>query len=87
MKNLEIKKALMNDINNEFVDCEKYEIRVCSYTHNDGTWSGVELVIDDEYYLFYDIDNSLLLEKSIDDLTKDESKTILNETKKKLTII
>ena len=78
MKNLEIKKALMNDIKY----CDEYIIYVWAWTDSTNTWAEVIAYVDNEYCEGMDIENIPYFEKPVEDLTKEEKKLIEKEIKK-----
>ena len=78
MKNLEIKKALMNDI--KYAD--EYIIYVWAWTDSTNTWAEVIAYVDDEYMDGYNIENIPYFEKPEEELTTDEKKLIAKEIKK-----
>ena len=78
MKNLEIKKALQNDIKY----CDDYLIYVWAWTDNETTWAEVIAYVDGEYMDGYNIENIPYFEKPVESLTKEEIKLIEKEIKK-----
>ena len=82
MKNLEIKKDILNII--KFADEYKIHLRVwCEYAYDNwNTWGEIVLEIDGKFAEFYSID-TIDYDKSLDDLTTDEVETIKKELKKR----
>ena len=78
MKNVEIKKALMNDIKY----CDEYIIYVWAWTDGNYTWAEVIPCIDGDYMFAYDIENIPYYEKPGEDLSDEEKKLIAKEIKK-----
>ena len=78
MKNVDIKKALMNDIKY----CDEYIIYVWAWTDRDCTWAEVIAYVDGEYMDGYDIENIPYYEKPDGELSDEEKKLIAKEIKK-----
>ena len=61
MKNLQIKKALLNDIKN----CDEYQIHVWAWTDGQNTWAEVIAKVDGEWIEGYEMEAFPFYERNL----------------------